>query len=131
LFVVSKKVGLKAFGKFGDAFVDYASDILRRMYPQRTGLVDRVAFRLGGKDGQGREFEIDSAVFDVNEASIIEIKAAFLTEKAIADDDPEALIQDIRSKYGASPKPGERDKGVAQLARSIGAIVREEWAGRR
>ena len=68
-------------------------------------------------------------MFDVNEASIIEIKAAFLTEKAIADDDPEALIQDIRSKYGASPKRGERDKGVAQLARSIGAIVRDEWAG--
>ena len=123
------RVGTRVFAKFGEAFEDYASDILRRMYPHVAGLVDRVAFRLGGEDGQGKEFEIDAAVFEVREAAVIEMKAAFLAEKAIADDDPEVLIGEIRSKYGASQKSGERDKGVAQLARSIGAIARGECLG--
>lgn len=129
LFHVAKSIGMKAFAKFGDAFEDYACDILRRMYPHRPGLVDRVAFRQRGTDGKGNGFEVDSAFFDVRETAIIEIKAAFLAEKAIADDNPDALINEIRSKYGASPKSGDRDKGVAQLARSIGAMVRGEWLG--
>ncbi|MGY4512115.1 hypothetical protein [Bradyrhizobium sp. USDA 3650] len=129
VFNVAARVRTKVFAKFGEVFEDYAIDILRRMYPHVAGLVDRVAFRLCGQDGQRREFEIDAAVFEVREAAIIEMKAAFLAEKALAHEDPEALIVEIRSKYGASQKPGERDKGVAQLARSIGAIARGEWLG--
>jgi hypothetical protein len=129
LFHVAKRTGMKVFGKFGDAFEEYACDILRRMYPHRPGLVDRVAFRLRRTDGRSKEFEIDSALFGVREAAVIEMKAAFLAEKAISAENSDALITEIRSKYGASPKSGERDKGVAQLARSIGAIVRGEWLG--
>lgn len=129
LFQVAKVEGFKAFAKFGDAFEQYACDILRRMYPHCAGLVDRVAFNVVGKDGRGKAFEVDAAVFDVSQAAVVEMKAAFLPEKAISDDNSEALINEIRSKYGASPKKGERDKGVAQLARSIGAIVRGEWIG--
>jgi hypothetical protein len=119
----------RLFGSFGDAFEEYATDFLRRMYPSRPGLVDRVAFGVIGRDGQGKGFEIDTSVIDVKRAAIMEIKAAFLSEAAIADPNPETLLNEIRSKYGAAQGKGERGKGVAQLARSIGAIIRGEWEG--
>jgi hypothetical protein len=131
LFHVAKGKGkaesLKVFTAFGDAFEEYANDILKRMYPHRPGLVDRVACGLEGSDGHGKAFQIDAALIDVPQAVVFEMKAAFLREEAIVDDRPASLIKEIRSKYGAASEKGERGKGVAQLARSIGAIVRGEW----
>jgi hypothetical protein len=115
------------FGAFGNAFESYAIDILRRMYPSRAGLVDRLACSVIGRDASGREFEIDVSLNDVTEAVIFEIKGVFLPESAILDEPEEKFLDILRAKYGASP--GERDKGVAQLARSIGAIARGEWLG--
>lgn len=120
---------LTAFTAFGDAFEEYATDILRRTYPHRPGLVVRVACGLKGRDGCGNAFEVDASLVDVTQAVVFEMKAAFLREEAIADDKPGALLKEIRSKYSESTEKGERGKGVAQLARSIGAIVRNEWAG--
>ncbi len=117
------------YSAFGEAFEEYATDFLRRMYPSRPGLVDRVAFGVGGSDGQRRCFEIDALLFDAGRVAVIEIKAAFLKEAAIADPNPETLLKDIRSKYSEASGKAERNKGVAQLARSIGAIARGEWNG--
>jgi len=133
LFHVAKGKGkaesLKVFTTFGDAFEEYANDILKRMYPRRPGLVDRVACGLQGSDARGKAFQIDASLIDVPQAVVFEMKAAFLREEAIVDERPESLIKEIRSKYGAASEKGERGKGVAQLARSIGAIIRGEWAG--
>lgn len=133
LFHVAKRKtraeGLKVFTAFGDAFEEYASDILRRTYPHRPALVDRVTFGMKGSDGRGKAFEIDASLIDVSQAVVFEMKAAFLREEAIADDKPEVLLEEIRSKYSESSVKGERGKGVAQLARSIGAIARNEWIG--
>jgi len=118
------------FGKFGLAFEDYATGILRRMYPSRPGLFDRVAYHLGGADARGNEFEIDASLIDVSQSVVFEMKAAWLREDAMIDDMPDRLLADIRAKYGVDPKrKGERPKGVAQLARSVGAIARGEWLG--
>jgi hypothetical protein len=119
---------LKVFTAFGDAFEAYAADILKRMYPSRPGLVDRVAFALEGVDAKAKRFQIDASLIDPPRAMVAETKAAFLREEAIIDDDPNTFLKEIRSKYGAGVT-GERDKGVAQLARSVGAIVRGEWVG--
>jgi hypothetical protein len=105
------------------------NDMLRRMYPRVTGLVDRVAFGIGGRDAQGKEFQIDGAVFDVGKAIVFETKASFLREDAITSSDPKDFVRAIRASYGSAEGGKERDKGVAQLARSIGAIVRGEWNG--
>ena len=129
LFHVAKEKGLEIFGAFGDAFEEYVADILKRMYPHRPGLVDRVAFGLSGRDAKGKEFEIDASLLDVSQTIIFETKAAFLREDAIVSTDHEKLWTEIRSKYGAATKKGDRDKGVAQLARSVGAIARSEWLG--
>jgi hypothetical protein len=37
----------------------------------------------------------------------------------------------LRSKYGKSSAANERDKGAAQRARRVGAIVRREWGGEK
>ncbi len=60
----------------------------------------------------------------------MEVKASFLTETAVAQGG-DTFLKEIRAKYGAAEEKGERDKGVAQLARSIGAIMRGEWLGPR
>jgi hypothetical protein len=128
--VLARAEGGKAneiFGAFGLAFESYATDILRRMYPSRPGLVDRLACNVLGKDALGRGFEIDAALHDVKDAIIFEKKAAWVREDAILYEDK--FLNEIRSKYGALPGSGEREKGVAQLARSIGAIARCEWLG--
>ena len=117
------------FADFGLAFQDYITAMLRRMYPIGAGLFDRLALGWLGSDAKGKGFEIDAALLDVSAAAVFEIKAAWLREDAIANDTHEVLIDHIREKYGVSPKKGERDKGVAQLARSIGAVVRAEWLG--
>jgi hypothetical protein len=134
LFHVLKGAGRgkvnEIFGKFGLAFEDYSTAILRRMYPSRPGLIDRVACGLRGSDGQGREFEIDASLNDVTQSVLFEMKAAWLREDSMVDDTPDRLLSDIRSKYGANlGAEGERPKGVAQLARTVGAIVRGEWLG--
>jgi hypothetical protein len=84
---------------------------------------------LTGRDGKRKNFEIDASLVDAHQAAVMEIKAAFLSEAAIADPNPETLLNEIRSKYGAASDKAERNKGVAQLARSIGTIARGEWNG--
>jgi hypothetical protein len=125
----SRKKGDEILGYFGAAFEDYATDILRRMYPSRPPLVDRTAYGLKGKNAKGLEFEIDGSLLDAREAVVFEVKASWLREDAIADGTHETLLRDIRKKYGVEPGSKKRGKGVAQLARSIGAIARGEWCG--
>ena len=57
------------------------------------------------------------------------MKAAWLREDVILDDSYVNFMDHIRSKYGVIPGGGDRPKGVGQLARSVGAIVRGEWRG--
>jgi hypothetical protein len=104
--------------------------MLTRMYPRVPGLVDRVTFGVKGRDAQGKEFEIDGAVLDVGKAIVFETKASFLREDAVTSNDPQDFVRAIRASYGAAADKEGRDKGVAQLARSIGAIVRGEWKGK-
>lgn len=123
------------FGAFGLAFEDYANSILRRMYPSRRGLVDRLHCNVNGKNAAGQAFEIDAildAILDDTGVVIVfEMKASFLREDAILDETLEGFLNfpnHVRGKYGVSIKEGVRGKGVAQLARIVGAIARREWS---
>jgi len=78
---------------------------------------------------QGRAFQIDAAQLGVAEAVVVETKAVFLREEDIINPDPDIFLAALRKSYGAATDKKERDKGVAQLAKSIGAIVRGEWTG--
>jgi hypothetical protein len=121
---------LKVFSTFGKAFEDYAKDLLRRRFPEETGLLHRrLQCNVEGTTATGEAFEIDAIVNDVTVALFLEVKAAWLKEETILGADPEAFLKEMRSKYGFIEQSGERGKGVAQLARSIGALVRREWQG--
>ena len=61
-------------------------------------------------------------------AIVVEDKAAFLPEYAILDD-PSILLEELRRRYGQDPDGQERDKGVAQLAPIVRAILDRAWLG--
>jgi hypothetical protein len=121
----------RIFGAFGLAFEDYVADILTRMYPRGVGLVSRLALNVAGYYGAGTPFEIDAVLDDATELVLFETKAAWLREDRIRDDSSEEYLEHLREKYGVrlGHSPGERAKGVAQLARSVGAIVNGDWRG--
>jgi hypothetical protein len=123
---------IRVFGAFGDAFEHYANDTLSRMHPKGLNLVDRVWFGADGKTAEGDAFKIDAHMVEpIGEtlaAIIIEAKAVFLREEAILDD-PNIFLDDVRRRYGEDPGGEGRDKGVAQLARIIRAILEHSWRG--
>ena len=110
---------------FGGAFEDYITSHLRDMFPGSAALPSRLSTGVKGKDAGGHEFECDAILNDVFEAYVMEIKASWIREDSILTDDPADFIQELMKKYGLTSEL----KGIAQLARSIGAIARREWKG--
>jgi hypothetical protein len=133
LFAVLREAGKprqnEIFGAFGMAFEDYAIDRLTRMYPTGEGLARRLVPHEKGETAAGTEFEIDALLNDVTSAVVFEMKASWIPEDKILTNDYETFLKHIREVYGVSSVPGEREKGVAQLAKSIGALARGEWRG--
>ncbi len=121
----------QVFGAFGNAFEHYAAGALRRMHPRVP--VDRVTFGARGKDQLGREFEVDALMIEpvggVMTAIVFEMKAVFSREGEILNDLTERFVAELRRNYGREPEGKGRDKGVAQLAPIVRAVVRGEWAG--
>jgi hypothetical protein len=120
------------FGAFGLAFEDYVIGLLRRRFPISSGLLyERLRCNVQGETVSGQEFEIDAALNDITTLVVFEVKAAWIREEAISASNPQGFLDEIRRKYGYIAETDERPKGVAQLARSIGAIIRREWLGPR
>jgi hypothetical protein len=84
-----------------------------------------------GKNGV--DFEIDAALNDATDLTVFEIKASWLREDAVLDENYENFLNEVRRKYGvlipANGAAQERAKGVAQLARIVGTIASREWLG--
>jgi len=119
----------KVFGAFGCAFEDYTKQLLKHRFPATGSLCQCLKCNVMGQEAEGQEFEVDAVLNDVSAAIFLEVKAAWIREETVLADDPEVFLNEIRSKYGYLAGSKERPKGVAQLARSIGALVRHEWAG--
>jgi hypothetical protein len=119
----------RAFEAFGHAFEDYATDLLRQRFPSGSGLLhQRLRCGVDGVNAADEEFEVDAVLNDITAAAFFEIKASWIREDKVLADDPEEFLKEVRKKYGYDPETDER-KGVAQLARSVGAVIRREWAG--
>jgi hypothetical protein len=120
----------QVFGAFGLAFEDYAIGLLRRRFPSGAGLLyERLRCNVHGATAAGQAFEVDAALNDITALAVFEMKAAWIREETISASDPQAFLDEIRRKYGYIAEADERAKGVAQLARSIGALIRREWLG--
>lgn len=118
------------FSAFGEAFEDYAQDLLRTRFPSGSGIL-HLPLRCGvrGANADGEHFEIDAVVNEGKAAIVMEMKAAWIRDETALAEDPDVFLNEIRRKYGYLAESGERPKGIAQLARSVGAIVRHEWLG--
>ena len=131
LFTVVRQAGSarqnEIFGAFGLAFEDYATDHLTRVFPTSPGEVSGLASRVQGTTTAGLRFEIDAILNEASSLVVFEMKASWLREDKILTDDHETFIEHIRDVYGVSSKPGQRPKGVAQLAKVIGALARGEY----
>lgn len=119
----------RIFGVFGDAFEEYALAVLKKRYPTSAVLAPRLRWGLKAKDGAGKHFEVDALINDVTEGVLAEIKAVWIRDETVLNPDPQVFLDEIRHKYGYRPGSKDRGKGPAQLARSVGALVRREWAG--
>ena len=119
----------RAFEAFGHAFQDYATDLLRQRFPSGSGLLhQRLRCGVEGANASDEEFEVDAVLNDITAAAFFEIKASWIREDKVLAENPEEFLKEVRKKYGYDPETNER-KGVAQLARSVGAVMRREWAG--
>ena len=122
----------EVLGAFGLAFEDYILDFLREMFPAIAGLPPRLMTNAKGANTVGQHFECDAILNDAGEGFVFEIKAAWIREDSILTQDHDDFVQQLLGKYGIATAgtQGTADrKGVAQLARSAGAIARSEWLG--
>lgn len=108
----------QVFACFGRAFELYAWNILKLMYPHRTGgLVNRLTCDLRGCDRQGQEVQVaDACLNDATEIVLFEMKAAWVREDLIASSDYEDFLKHLRERY-------EADK----FGRGIAHLVNGEW----
>lgn len=118
-----------AFTAFGYAFEDYARALLRERFPSSPVLADRLRCNVQGENALREAFEVDAVLNELTTAVVFEMKAVWIREETILGPDPEVFLTELRAKYGYVPEADERGKGVAQLARSIGALARREWRG--
>lgn len=121
------------FGKFGDAFEDYFHQLMARVFvaPEGAALVRRYVPNPMGSDKAGNDVEVaDAFLFDQETVVILEAKAVWLREDhSGSDTDPEKYLQHIRKKYGGnvSVTPGERLKGLGQLARALQGLASDSY----
>ncbi len=119
------------FSAFGHAFEEYAGSLLRRIYPMPgPGLVDRLCCDVRGRDRAGQSVQItDACLNDVTEAILFEMKAVWVRDDVVLDDDYERYLDHLRDKYGVrtGSEGGRSIKGVGQLARAITKVASGEW----
>jgi len=134
LFVLTKnKTRGKAnevFSAFGKAFENYACGILNKMFPDINGS-KQLFCNLKKKDLNGRELEIDACINKDRELIIFEIKAVWIREDKILNENHEAYLQHLREKYGVVRQQGnskdQKIKGVGQLAKILNNIFLKEF----
>jgi len=117
LFILAKdKICGKAnevFSAFGKAFENYACGILNKMFPDINGS-KQLFCNLKKKDLNGRELEIDACINKDHELVIFEIKAVWIREDKILNENYEAYLQHLREKYGVV-----RQQGIALSKQNV------------
>ena len=116
------------FAAYGKAFEAYTGAILAKMFdghspnPLKTGIM--------GTSSDGSQIEVtDAALAFGRTVFLFELKAVWMREDTMLTDDPTTYANHLRAKYGANPG-SNKEKGVAQLAKSINKLVRSEWSCR-
>ena len=115
----------EVFGAFGDAFEDYAGDILSQMFPTGTGLHQTLYRKIPCVDADGLKLEIDACLDYIDRLVVLEAKAVFIPDQSVIDCDEARFRALLKEKY----LYGERLVGVGQLARIIRSLATGKWQG--
>jgi len=102
------------FAAFGDAFEEYSSDILRRMF-------FRAHFNLEKMKGKRVEFEVDALIAEGTSAFVFETKAKFLKEELISGNAYAGFVEHLREKYVS------KGNAVWQLEKIVSAMSAGAW----
>jgi hypothetical protein len=117
----------EVFGRFGNAFEEYAHDVLASKFPQSSVLHQRLHLNVvipAAAEDNG-PFEIDACLDYVDQLVLIETKAVFLPDKSVVECDEAGFRAALEEKY----LRGERPVGVGQLARTIRSLSTGAWQG--
>lgn len=115
----------EVFGAFGDAFEEYALDILSEMFPDGAGLHQVLHRKVCCPDVEGEVFEVDACLDYIDRLVLVEAKAVFISDKCVVECDEQEFQRVLKEKY----LYGERPVGVGQLARAIRALSSGAWKG--
>lgn len=126
---VPNKKANQIFGAFGETFEMYAKDIFERMYPDPGSvLAKRFTYDLRGKDLNGKEIQLaDACLNDVTELVLFEMKAIWVRDTVILDENHDRYLDHLRERYAIGQSEKDRPKGIAQLARTISNVVGGTW----
>jgi len=130
---VSREKSNEIFGAFGNAFENYACDILKRIFPDiASTMTQRLScnITLQQSNQSGKTIEIDACLNDVTEIVLFEMKAVWIREDEILTDEHENFLEHLRKKYGVSEESSidRKTKGIGQLARLIKVMSTEEFS---
>jgi hypothetical protein len=103
------------FAAFGDAFEEYSSGILRRMF-------SNAHFNLKKMKGKKVDFEVDALIAQEGSAFVFETKAKFLKEELISGNAYAGFVEHLRERYVS------RGNAVWQLEKIVTAISAGTWA---
>ncbi len=115
----------EVFGAFGDAFEEYALDILSETFPAAAGLHQVLHCKVPCPDVEGAVFEVDACLDYVDRLILLEAKAVFIPDKCVVECDEREFQRVLKEKY----LYGTRPVGVGQLARAIRALASGAWKG--
>lgn len=116
----------RIFDAFGSAFEEYACDILKRMYPETPGPIEkRLTCKYPLRDPNGDQIVIDALLNDVTEIVLFEMKSVWIPEKEIQSEEPERYLKILHEKYASYSESSNhgKNKGMGQLARYIEIIT--------
>jgi hypothetical protein len=130
--VTSNKEANKIFGAFGSAFESYACGIMSRMFPDISSASNkRLTCNVPVVDATRVVSEIDACLNDIVETALFEIKAVFMPESKLLDNDYLNYVQILRKKYSVTQgcHSDRSVKGVGQLAQVIRLLADGVWLG--
>lgn len=114
------------FGYFGDAFEEYAGDILAGLFPSGDGLHAPLHRKVFLPDADEQEFELDACLDYIDQLVLIETKAVFIPDWITDECDEAAFRAILREKYLRNK---DRPVGIGQLARAIRSLAAGTWQG--
>ena len=117
------------FSAFGKAFENYTCDILERMFPDIDGN-KQLHSNLRKSNLNGKELEIDACINKDRDLILFEIKAVWIREDKILNEDYQKYLEHLREKYGVTEQDSQGNrkiKGVGQLARILNDISCDQF----